>query len=385
MIAKPKKGDKIPNIVIDGSTIAFPNYYLRKLRPDEPLGFILGEKTACCQSVGSQGEKCAIHGMTSENSGFLVIFEKETNKVIGQTWVCVSKKNRLIFDSLEYIPRFDEKMILTFFKAAARKALEFGFKTVVVGLGGNTPLIEESERHYMAESEQPVDYADYHDSQHGQVILATTENIEELTKIDFSKVNLFEAYHKLVLALRKNDLKLARLLLDGGIREPANIHPIPGDTDNVYYNANPLLLTCVFEENLKLFKILLLEYHVNPNIYGHKDSTALVAAAAIGQREMCELLCDCPETIIVRDNPPKTHFHDDTKRLSVSELAAAHGHTELAQYLKGKEQEYLERIAKSKQQTMASQNSGQLKRESIDNNLEKQDEEPVSPRYAAIN
>lgn len=80
----PKETDALPHISIDGKDdfektaegIDYTRYCLKKLSPDDPAGFILGAATNCCQYIGSDGHDCAMHGMTSENGAFYVLYKK---------------------------------------------------------------------------------------------------------------------------------------------------------------------------------------------------------------------------------------------------------------------------------------------------------------------
>jgi ankyrin repeat protein len=80
--------DHIPDILIEGKDLEqlhFTNAnnfdpsrcYMKKLPKDDLRGFILGNKTNCCQYVGAEGHNCAVHGMTSAYGGFYVIFKRE--------------------------------------------------------------------------------------------------------------------------------------------------------------------------------------------------------------------------------------------------------------------------------------------------------------------
>jgi ankyrin repeat protein len=77
---KEKTDDNIPDILINNDEKQDDNLlsrcYMKKLPKDDLRGFILGNQTNCCQYVGSQGHNCAIHGMTSPDGGFYVIFKK---------------------------------------------------------------------------------------------------------------------------------------------------------------------------------------------------------------------------------------------------------------------------------------------------------------------
>ncbi len=83
---RPKTNEFLPDIFIDGKEFGKPRYYFKKLAAMDWRGFVLGQITNCCQSVGSEGEVCAMHGMTSPYSGFYAVFmrtdEKELAKAV---------------------------------------------------------------------------------------------------------------------------------------------------------------------------------------------------------------------------------------------------------------------------------------------------------------
>lgn len=179
LIDTTRENDKLPDITIDGQSLGYSNLYLKKLAPTDPLGFILGIKTNCCQYIGGEGTACAIHGMTSKLGGFYVLFKKANggrDQIIAQTWAWISIKGNLVFDSIENLKRFDQTMILTFFTAAAIKILKMqpDFERVVVGMGGNTPE-NASQNPTVSDLEYPMDYQDHRDSESVQHILASRE------------------------------------------------------------------------------------------------------------------------------------------------------------------------------------------------------------------
>jgi ankyrin repeat protein len=73
----PKTADNIPDILIEGSSFGADRFYMKKLAPNDLRGFILGNKTNCCQYVGAEGNDCAEHGMTSPFGGFYAVFKRE--------------------------------------------------------------------------------------------------------------------------------------------------------------------------------------------------------------------------------------------------------------------------------------------------------------------
>lgn len=60
----------------------------RILEKDDPIGFVLGDITNCCQHIGGAGEECVDDGYTNPNAGFLVFEESELDddgKPTGET------------------------------------------------------------------------------------------------------------------------------------------------------------------------------------------------------------------------------------------------------------------------------------------------------------
>ena len=83
----------------------------RVLEKDDPLGFILGDLTNCCQHIGGAGEECVDDGYTNKNAGFLVFEENikdeqgnptgET-RVLGQAYVWYDPETKTVcYDNIE--------------------------------------------------------------------------------------------------------------------------------------------------------------------------------------------------------------------------------------------------------------------------------------------
>jgi len=65
----------------------------------DPRGWLLGEITNCCQTIGSAGDSCVKSGMTDYDKGFLLI--EDGKKILAQSWVWVDKYGNLVLDSIE--------------------------------------------------------------------------------------------------------------------------------------------------------------------------------------------------------------------------------------------------------------------------------------------
>lgn len=144
----PKPLDWLPDVVITDSK--YPKYQLVKMAADDPLAFILGHLTGCCQSVGGLGEKPALHGALSPFGAFLVlknVGEPDSVGIKAQAWVSVAEPEvgvaepEMVMDSIEYNSGVPKEMIDVFFKKCAEEALKMNplLKRVVVGGGGATP------------------------------------------------------------------------------------------------------------------------------------------------------------------------------------------------------------------------------------------------------
>lgn len=83
----------------------------RILEKDDPLGFVLGDLTNCCQHIGGAGEECVDDGYTNKNAGFLVfeenIKDEQRNptgetRVLGQAYVWYDPKTKTVcYDNIE--------------------------------------------------------------------------------------------------------------------------------------------------------------------------------------------------------------------------------------------------------------------------------------------
>lgn len=165
---KPKKSDRLPNVVIDGAQVNHPGYFLVKLPIDDPRAYILGHITHCCQSMGGDSAQCVIDGITRENNGFYVLLKEkkalkeektamlpfinnkinyEHYEIIGQGYAWLTRANNMTFDSWENRrPDTDNAVIVPMLKAFAEKITEnndektcSGILRVTIGVGGKTP------------------------------------------------------------------------------------------------------------------------------------------------------------------------------------------------------------------------------------------------------
>ena len=86
----------------------------RILDKDDPMGFVLGDITNCCQHIGGVGEECVDDGYTNPNAGFLVFEESVLDdsgkpigetRIIGQAYVWYDPQTKTVcYDNIE-IPK----------------------------------------------------------------------------------------------------------------------------------------------------------------------------------------------------------------------------------------------------------------------------------------
>jgi len=167
-----KYGDKggvkpegsIPNISIDGLDFDKHGYRFYKLPDGDIRGLFLGEMTNCCQHLAGAGEDCAKHGFTSKHGGFYVVENKDTGKIIGQSWAWRGKKGELVWDSLESLGQHFNEESWTKLCHKFADALEQNTTDITsfhVGMDGATPSLPFPEAKKAA---KPKKYNGYRDS-----------------------------------------------------------------------------------------------------------------------------------------------------------------------------------------------------------------------------
>ncbi|MCK4608880.1 MAG: hypothetical protein KAT71_05330, partial [Gammaproteobacteria bacterium] len=228
-----KAEDKMPDLSIDGAVVGESHYYFKKLAPNDLRGFVLGAITHCCQSVGSAGEACVRHGMTSSYAGFYAVFKRPNQKevarvgrlidsakavsnlpdflknlpkdqskkyagaksldvlraefaaelervskdeLVAQLFACLTNQGSLLFDSWEGLRVADNYLCKKFLVEAARKVIvNHRIPKVLLGKGGRTPA--DLQFTTADKPETPIDYVDYRDSKE-QFIVATQEGLQ---------------------------------------------------------------------------------------------------------------------------------------------------------------------------------------------------------------
>jgi len=106
---KEKTEDHIPDIFIDGSKLGHDRFYMKKLEKNDLRGFILGNKTNCCQYIGAEGSDCAEHGMTSPFGGFYVIFKREREGRVNNLTNWIKNLEQSEYEQ-DFLKSFSEKI-----------------------------------------------------------------------------------------------------------------------------------------------------------------------------------------------------------------------------------------------------------------------------------
>ncbi|RUR16035.1 hypothetical protein ELY21_13805 [Legionella sp. km535] len=155
-----KPFDLLPDVFIRGEELGafLRGYYLRKLPAGDEIGYLLGEYTACCQTLGKQGESCAIHGMHSLMSGFYVIYNQQ-HQIVAQFWAWIGTCGELVLDSFERSHSNKNFLCKPFATALAERCVQQGFSKVLIGYG-NTPKMDVSPCLHPAKAYDPCSYSD---------------------------------------------------------------------------------------------------------------------------------------------------------------------------------------------------------------------------------
>ncbi|WP_218814551.1 ankyrin repeat domain-containing protein [Rickettsiella endosymbiont of Dermanyssus gallinae] len=172
-------GKNIPEITLDGTVDNYPGVYLKKLCVQDiqqaAIATYLGKLTDCCQSLsGETGERCVIHGLTSPNSGFYVLYQGDaknpqiTDPVLAQCWVWRSQSGALVFDSLEYSQtsnKVNPSMVKTLYQQLAKQLVQTGYThKVALGIRSGTGITLRRQAASLSEIEQFIDGKGYGDS-----------------------------------------------------------------------------------------------------------------------------------------------------------------------------------------------------------------------------
>ncbi|CAM2912551.1 hypothetical protein [Legionella worsleiensis] len=158
----PKQVSYIPKFSLDGSLIHHDEYVIETMSDIDPMIFLLGKKTACCQSINGHSRDCVLHGAKTPYGGFIRIMKKNThNPWVAQSWVGLTSRNEIVFDSIEWNKWHDERIILALYELAATYILmkDQRICKVLFGKGGNTPQAHK----YQSQNEEPARIIGYKD------------------------------------------------------------------------------------------------------------------------------------------------------------------------------------------------------------------------------
>lgn len=173
---RTQAGRNIPAITVHGEDVGHAKCYLKKLNvlneEEAAIAACLGKLTNCCQSLSAElGEASTIHGLTSPNGGFYVLFEgnskkpKLSDRVIAQCWAWRSKNNVIVFDSIEVDSRSSSttQMAVDLYRALA-KMLCFNGETSRVVCGAYSGISSKVGDLRTVIPEESLDFNGYNDS-----------------------------------------------------------------------------------------------------------------------------------------------------------------------------------------------------------------------------
>ena len=238
-----KSHDILPDIAIDGRDLGYPGFYFVKMQPGDLRGFVLGEMTACCQSVGGYGQWCALHGMTSENGGFYILCKgglenkSPKDKIVAQTWAWLSKAGSLVCDSWE---GFKDNcggeegyaaICADFLSAAACEVGRRNYTGLRLGTDGQTP--PKGLPFKAPKADIPLDHQGCPDSAEQYLIVPSAYYIARLEDLYADRINIIMVvvhYAKLVAeysADKKQDVARYKEILckiddDSDLKEKLN-------------------------------------------------------------------------------------------------------------------------------------------------------------------
>lgn len=195
---KRKQIDHLPNVLIKGEAFGYPGTYIVKLPKDDPRGYILGEITNCCQSIGGVAEDCVKSGMQCEHNGFYVLLRRKKNShsnqpiinekinyqdfdIIGQGYAWLSYENNLVFDSWENKERTYNPIIVTLLIEFAKEVVAQypDIMRITIGVNGRTPTEFKS-----IDESQPAEIIKegvaYSDSKNQHTLYLNQDKLEEI-------------------------------------------------------------------------------------------------------------------------------------------------------------------------------------------------------------
>jgi hypothetical protein len=140
VIHQAKTKDDLPDINFHFEHLG-KKYTFHKLAADDLKGLFLGYESNSCQSIGKDGEVCAINGFTREDAGFYVLSQID-GEIIGQFYAWLAKDG-LVLDSYEARPQGKKLFIplLNGFRSGLNKDMK-----LYLGTGGGTPKLSSDTK-----------------------------------------------------------------------------------------------------------------------------------------------------------------------------------------------------------------------------------------------
>lgn len=369
--------EKISPIFIDGKKYGCPGYYIMKLSHKDPKGAILGYLTACCQSLGREGATCAIHGMTSDNSGFYIICKGAVPKnqsstvaiplkdIVAQTWAWANEegeKSVIVLDSLERLPAIPQLKLSMLTQALANELMEKkNVSQVNIGGGGETPsLLKYDETLPMA---FPPSYKGYSDAKLAQFRLCnklqplygmifinpekaislyhamTPEeklNYDEntVTRLYFRRLILVNIYNETAKSLDEkvadfgNTLSIIKKYIDEASSESEREQRSTIYSDALGKSMGEYIISVKVanrefnDEDRHLIKFLV-ENGANPNAILNEGKTAMMFACQFGDIETVKLLLEAGAKINITNTFGESPLY----------IAVARNHIDVVKYL----------------------------------------------------
>jgi len=160
-----KKKDTLPDVMIDGSEVGHPGYFLVKLPHSDPRAYIIGHITQCCMYVGGGAQTVIYDALTKESCGIYVLLKANNAKylskplltqsnpdspsainytdytIVGCGYAWLSIQGNLTFDSWENVmPESENPVIVALLKKFSEIATQqTTIERVTIGTGGRTP------------------------------------------------------------------------------------------------------------------------------------------------------------------------------------------------------------------------------------------------------
>lgn len=337
-----RSDEKLPRVLIDGAKMGFDGYYITKLSPGDPKAAFLGYPTGCCQSIGSEGETCAIHGISSDNSGFYVLCKGvppstipqdtthtiSTKSIIGQCWAW-RQDNTVVFDNIEvndvhHATKQDKARTRALFmklaQSLAKDSKSIEKVTVGKGMGfsSNNPIGYRNEEKLVRLEDSTV-YSDAKVNQ--EIMYERVYPIYNLSHIEPEKVLEYqktkpEAFQghdlKFILtAMMANDKDCAQLFylrLSAKQRAPVS----EGEFDS---GGNTLLHAAVDVECIEMVKMILKDSIVDINAKNDDGDTAMhIAVERKSHLALFELLNNANIDPNIRGGNGDAPLHRAVKR-----------------------------------------------------------------------